>query len=118
MSNKRHWCRVKVDFPAQARPLASGRDMSVRIVDINSRGVCFSGLTSFEPGNKIDITLEVREFPLLVIRTEVVWSGFVAKEKHYHTGVQLVDTPAEVCESFLRCYSFFLLKSGQKEDIL
>lgn len=118
MSNKRHWCRVKVDLPAQARPLVSGEDLPVRVIDINSRGLCFAGGAFFEPGHKIDIALEVPEFPALLIRTRVVWSGFVAREKYYHTGVQLEESSAEVCENFLRCYSFFLLKSGQKEDVL
>ncbi|MBF0485606.1 MAG: hypothetical protein HQL16_03725 [Candidatus Omnitrophica bacterium] len=110
MPESREWRRCDVSFPAKCWAKASPQNQNnINIININGQGFCFSSLLGFESGDKLGLEMALQGVGKARLNVQVIWSGFLDKEKSFYSGVRIVNTDQNEHEKFLKFYNLKLL---------
>ena len=83
--------------------------VKITVINVNQQGFCFFATDGYQPGDKIELTVDLQGLGLARLLSEVVWSGFIQKDRHYRTGVRIVATDQIEREKFIKFFNLKLL---------
>ena len=103
----------RIIYPLPQAPVAKGRGKN-----ISGGGICFSSFSSYQPGSKLNLKMEIKGWqnykkkfsmifngvtktPLSVI-AEVIWCTIVPDRSEYEIGVKFLDVYEDDYQAFLR----------------